>query len=95
MSNLKGRIKGEIWGVPYNDLLKSYFTSDINIVYEINPKKIFKSITLSAVINNIFDKEYVDRGYFGTYINEGKTVGYSGYYPQATRNFLIGATIKF
>ncbi len=95
MSNFNGRIKGEIWDIPYNDLLESYFTSDINIIYEIKPKKIFKSITLSAIINNIFNKEYVDRGYFSTDLYKGKTIGYSGYYPQATRNFLIGATIKF
>ncbi|MBS9773890.1 MAG: TonB-dependent receptor [Tenacibaculum sp.] len=95
MSNLENRINGEAWGIPYSDLLEDYFTSDLNVTYEIKPKKIFKYIVLSGLVNNIFNKEYVDRGYFGTYVSKGKTVGYSGYYPQATRNFLIGLTLKF
>ena len=84
-----------------NDVLDSYFTSDLNIVYQINPKKIFKSITLTALVNNIFNTEYVDRGYYYTYNDDFSvpgvvtTVDGAGYYPQATRNFLIGATLRF
>ncbi len=77
--------------------LDSYFTSDLNLTYEIKTKSIFKSIVLSGLINNIFNKEYVDRGY--TYLDYWSTPGNSfeiqGYYPQATRNFLVGATLKF
>ena len=77
--------------------LDSYFTSDLNLTYEIKPKSIFKSIVISGLINNIFNKEYVDRGY--TYLDYWSTPGNSfevqGYYPQATRNFLVGATFKF
>ncbi|APZ46109.1 TonB-dependent receptor [Polaribacter reichenbachii] len=84
-----------------NDVLDSFFTSDLNIVYQIKPNKIFKSITLTALVNNIFDTEYVDRGYYGIYDDDWSvagvttTVDYAGYYPQATRNFLIGATLRF
>lgn len=84
-----------------NDVLESYLTSDINIVYTITPNKIFDSITLTALINNIFDTEYVDRGYYYTYDDDFSvpgtvtTVDGAGYYPQATRNFLIGATLRF
>ena len=84
-----------------NDVLESYFTSDINIVYTITPNKIFDSITLTALVNNIFDTEYVDRGYYYTYDDDFSvpgtvtTVDGAGYYPQATRNFLIGATLRF
>ncbi|PQJ80211.1 TonB-dependent receptor [Polaribacter porphyrae] len=82
------------------DVLEGFFTSDLNVVYQINPKKIFKSITLTALVNNIFSEEYVDRGYYGTFDfsngNGGTTTGdYAGFYPQATRNFLIGATLRF
>ncbi len=77
--------------------LDSYFTSDFNIVYEIQTNSVFKSIVFSALINNVFNKEYVDRGY--TYLDSWSTPGASfevqGYYPQATTNFLIGATLKF
>ena len=77
--------------------LESYFTSDINLTYEIKTKSIFKSIVLIGLINNVFNEEYVDRGY--TYLDYWSTPGNSfeiqGYYPQATRNFLVGATLKF
>jgi iron complex outermembrane receptor protein len=76
--------------------LNSYHTSDLNFVYEINTKSIFKSIVINGTINNIFDKEYVDRGY--TYLNdwdESSSFEVQGYYPQATRNFLVGMTLKF
>ena len=76
--------------------LDGYFVSDFNINYEIPVNSIFKSIVLSGMVNNIFNKEYVDRGY--TYLNfwSGPTsFEEQGYYPQATTNFLIGATIKF
>ncbi|WNH08372.1 TonB-dependent receptor [Thalassobellus suaedae] len=77
--------------------LASYFTSDFNIVYEIKTNSVFKSIVLSGLVNNIFNKEYVDRGY--TYLDNWSTPGTSfevqGYYPQATTNFLVGVTLKF
>ena len=50
-------------------------------------------------MNNIFNNEYVDRGYYYTfdYDSNGNTVtgDGAGYYPQATINFLIGVTLKF
>lgn len=77
--------------------LDSYFVSDFNFSYELETKKVFKSIVFTGLVNNLFNKKYVDRGY--TYLNYWDTPGASfevqGYYPQATRNFLIGATLKF
>ena len=83
------------------DVLKGYFTSDLNFTYELKMNKIFKSIIFTGLVNNIFNKEYVDRGYYYTYSDTWTTPGATttldgaGFYPQATRNFLIGATLKF
>ena len=94
MSNFSSNISS-------NDVLDSYVTSDINFVYELETEKIFKAIVFSALINNIFDTKYVDRGYYYTYddtwSNSGTTTTLdgAGYYPQATRNFLVGVTLKF
>jgi iron complex outermembrane receptor protein len=82
------------------DVLKSYFTSDLNFVYEIETKNIFDAIVISGLINNIFNTEYVDRGYYYTYDypdGNGNTItgDGAGYYPQATANFLVGVTLKF
>ncbi|AUC85392.1 TonB-dependent receptor [Polaribacter sp. ALD11] len=94
MSNFSSAISDD-------DVLDNYFTTDLNVVYKIKTTKIFKSIVFSALINNIFNNEYVDRGYYytfnDTWSNPGTTTTAdgAGYYPQATRNFLVGITLKF
>ena len=84
-----------------NSILDSYFVNDLNFNYNINPSKTFKEIIISGLINNILDKEYVSNGYYYTYDDtwsvsgQIKTLDGAGYYPQATRNFLLGLTLKF
>ena len=81
--------------------LKSYFTNDLNVSYEIIPKSVFKSIYLSALVNNIFDYKYISNGFFYTYDDDYTnppaiaTIEGAGYYPQAGINFLVGMTLKF
>ncbi|MBW4359486.1 TonB-dependent receptor [Flavobacterium taihuense] len=81
--------------------LDSYFVNDLNVSYEFKPKSIFKSILVSALINNIFDLKYVSNGYFYTYDDDYSnppaitTIEGAGYYPQAGVNFLIGLSLKF
>ncbi len=94
MSNLNSTVSK-------NDVLEDYFTSDFNISYEWNTNRIFRSIVFTGLINNVFSREYVDRGYYYTYddtwsnANQTTTLDGAGYYPQATRNFLVGMTLKF
>ena len=81
--------------------LDSYFIHDLNVVYRINKLPYVKEVVLSALVNNIFNVKYISNGYFYTYdddySNPGSitTVEGAGYFPQATINFFIGATIKF
>lgn len=81
--------------------LESYFVNDLNASWEIPMKKIFKSITLSALVNNIFNHTYESNGYFYTYDDDWSSPGVittlegAGFYPQAGRNWLVGATLKF
>lgn len=81
--------------------LDAYFINDFNVQYDLKGFGFAKSITLTALVNNIFSEEYVSNGYFFTYdddsINPGTvtTVEGAGYYPQAKINFLLGATISF
>ncbi len=81
--------------------LDSYFVNDFNVTYEIKPNSIFKSILLTGLVNNIFGEKYVSNGYYYTYDdtwsnpNQVTTIEGAGYYPQATTNFLLGATLKF
>lgn len=71
-----------------NAKLKDYFVQDLLINYEFNPKKIFKSISINLLANNLLNVKYVTNAadYGG---------GYVYYYPQAGANFLAGLTLKF
>ncbi|WP_405351063.1 TonB-dependent receptor [Nonlabens sp. Asnod3-H03] len=81
--------------------LDSYFTNDINLIYTIKPRSVFKTIVLTALVNNIFDEKYESNGYYFTYdddfSNPGTitTVEGNGFYPQAGINFLTGVTLTF
>ena len=81
--------------------LDAYFVNDLNVTYKWNPKSVFSSVVVSALVNNVFDKEFVSNGYYYTYDDDWSVPGQlttiegAGYYPQATRNFLVGLTLKF
>ena len=80
--------------------LSSYSTTDLNILYTIKNSAYFSEIIITAMINNIFNKEYVSNGYYYTYDDTWSdpnlitTIEGTGYYPQAKRNFLLGLTFK-
>lgn len=80
--------------------LESYFINDLNLTYSFELPFV-REIVLSALVNNIFNVKYISNGYFYTYdddySNPGvvKTIEGAGYFPQATTNFLVGATLKF
>ena len=84
-----------------NSKLDSYFVNDLNFSFLLKPNGIFSSIGFSGLVNNIFDVEYASNGYYYTYEDtwsdpsQVKTLDGAGYYPQATRNFLLGITLKF
>ena len=81
--------------------LESYFVNDLNVSYVISCDKLIESITFAGLINNILNEKYISNGYYYTFeddfSNPGTvtTVEGAGYYPQATTNFLLGATINF
>uniref|UniRef100_UPI00404A03BE TonB-dependent receptor n=1 Tax=Flavobacterium sp. TaxID=239 RepID=UPI00404A03BE len=81
--------------------LDAYFVNDLNLSYTVEEFSCFESISFNALINNIYDVKYISNGYFYTYdddfSNPGTitTIEGAGFYPQATRNFLIGCTLNF
>ncbi|MDY2585891.1 TonB-dependent receptor [Winogradskyella aquimaris] len=88
--------------------LDSFFVNDFNVTYtmtfqDIKESKLFlDSIVFTGLVNNIFNEKYVSNGYFGSFDFDdpnsptGISTGYfSGFYPQATTNFLVGVTLNF
>ena len=84
-----------------SSVLGAYSQTDFNVQYVIATNSFIKSIVLSGLVNNIFNKEYVSNGYFFTYddtwsvADQTTTIEGAGYYPQAGTNFLLGATFNF
>lgn len=81
--------------------LDEYFVNDLNASYTFKTNRVFESISISILVNNIFNEIYASNGYFYSYDDTWsnpesiKTIDVAGYYPQATRNFLIGVTLNF
>ena len=81
--------------------LNAYFTNDINIMYEIKSKSVFKAIVLSGIVTNLLHFKYESNGYFYTYDDDYSvpgtvtTVEGFGFYPQAGIHFLVGMNLKF
>ncbi len=81
--------------------LDEYFVNDFNASYTFKTNHVFESVSISALVNNIFNEVYSSNGYFYSYDDTWSdpqsvtTIDGAGYYPQATRNFLIGVTLNF
>jgi len=82
--------------------LDSFFVNDFNIVYTLKTNAIFDSVVFTGLVNNIFNEKYVANGFFGSFDFDdpnsatGVSTGFfSGFYPQATTNFLVGVTLNF
>lgn len=81
--------------------LEDYLVHDLQVNYMWKPNFFAKSITFSALVNNVLNKKYESNGFYFTYdddyTNPGQihTVEGAGYYPQAGINFLVGIDILF
>ena len=82
--------------------LDSFFVNDFNVTFTIETNSIFDSVVFTGLVNNIFNEKYVSNGYFGSFdfgdpdSPTGISTGFfSGFYPQATTNVLLGVTLNF
>ena len=81
--------------------LDAYFVNDFNVSYTIDKIPFLREIVVTGLVNNIFNIKYVSNGFYYTYDDTWTdptattTIEGTGYYPQATINFLVGATVKF
>jgi iron complex outermembrane receptor protein len=78
-----------------NDIkLDAYFTHDLRINYslKLNP---FREITLYGSVYNLLNNLYSANAWAYKYSTGGEFQQDIGYFPQATRNVMIGVSIKF
>jgi iron complex outermembrane recepter protein len=90
-------------------MLSNYLVNHLRLTYDWE-SKIFKTAKVSLQVNNLFNNEYVNKAWVyrfisdgwdpresDHYVNEDSERGYNmaGYFPQATRNYLLGLTLGF
>ncbi|TQM48451.1 iron complex outermembrane receptor protein [Arcticibacter tournemirensis] len=75
-------------------VLSAFFVNDLRLRYNTGVGSI-KDIGIAFQVNNIFSELYENNGYTFKYIYEGALYSGNGFYPQATRNFLLSLNVKF
>lgn len=82
-----------------NARLESYFINDFNVEWRV-PVKALQELALTLQVNNIFDVQYENNGYYFTFDVPAEggdgvvTLDGNGFYPQAGINFLTGLRIR-
>jgi iron complex outermembrane receptor protein len=89
--------------------LDDYIVNNLRVTYDLK-SKIFNYARISLQINNLFDEEYISNAWIyrfvsdgydpsedDHYVTQGSDGGYNmaGYFPEATRNYLVGLTLGF
>lgn len=74
--------------------LDAFFVNDIRLRYNTSLGRL-KNVGITLLVNNVFNELYENNGYTFKYMSEGKLFSGNGYYPQATRNFLLSLGLKF
>ncbi len=81
-----------------NRSLNAFFVNDIRASYSIKPKAerrpLFKELTFSLLVNNIFNHLYESNGYTYSYIYDKQVTTENFYYPQAGTNFLLAVKVR-
>lgn len=97
--NLMGKYVGKQYLDNTSDDAKSieaYFISNFSAGYTFKPVS-FGTFNLQVFANNLFNnKKYLANGWASTdAFEDGSTLNYVGYYPQAPRNYMVRLTLNF
>lgn len=74
--------------------LDAFFVNDLRLRYNTKLGAI-KNLGFTLLVNNVFSELYEANGYTFSYLYGGSFSTENYYYPQATRNFLLGLGLKF
>lgn len=73
--------------------LNAFYTQDARVILSLH-NKLFKEWSLTAQVNNLFNKKYEPNGYSYSYILDGAITSDNYYFPMAGTNFMIGMNIS-
>jgi iron complex outermembrane receptor protein len=74
--------------------IDAYLINDVRLSYTARPS-FMKEFVLSLLVNNVLDKKYESNGYTWGYLGGTQVYRENYYFPQAGRNFMIMATLRF
>jgi iron complex outermembrane receptor protein len=75
--------------------IDAYFIVNLSAGYTFT-KGSLGTFQLQLFVNNLLNREYVANGWAATdAFEDGSVVHYIGYYPQATRNYMVRLTLTF
>ncbi|PHI20772.1 TonB-dependent receptor [Lewinellaceae bacterium SD302] len=77
-----------------DNTIPAYFYADARLQYSIDAPRLPK-FRINFQVNNLFDQLYSANGWSYRYQFDGNPTLLQGFYPQATRNFLLGVGIDF
>jgi iron complex outermembrane receptor protein len=77
-----------------NRVIDAYFINDVRASYTWKPKGMHE-ISVSGLVNNIFDVAYSSNGYTYGYFGGPTEYRQNFYYPQAGRNFMLMLALRF
>ncbi|RYY58452.1 MAG: TonB-dependent receptor [Chitinophagaceae bacterium] len=73
--------------------LDPFYTQDVRMIYTFY-KKLFNEWSVSAQVNNVFNKHYQPNGYTYGYVYDGSVVTENFYFPMAGTNVMFSVNIK-
>ncbi len=76
------------------NVIDAYHYTDLRLVYGVN-QILGKRIQLTFLIRNLFDQWYETNAWSYRFAVEGEPLLAQGFYPQAGRNYLVGAKVSF
>ncbi|MGQ8336371.1 TonB-dependent receptor [Sunxiuqinia sp. A32] len=74
--------------------LDAWFVNSLKVDYNMKCK-LFDSVTLHFMVNNLFDVEYESNAWVYSYYTGGDRYKMDGYFPQAGTHFFAGIDFKF
>jgi iron complex outermembrane receptor protein len=74
--------------------LDAYFLNDLRLTYTFKPK-FMREISISGLVNNLFDVLYESNGYTWGYYGGPTEYRQNYYYPQAGRNYMLMVALRF
>ncbi len=73
--------------------LDAYFVNDVRLSYGWQPKGM-REISISLLVNNLFDEQYESNGYTWGYFGGATEYRQNYYYPQAGRNYMLMVALR-